>query len=241
MDIRRALHGLPESLDETYERTLLGIVKEKQEYAHRLFQCLCVAVRPLHVDELAEMLAIRFDDGQLPKYCADWQLEGAKDVVLSACSSLIVVVDVDGSPVVQFSHFSVKEFLTSDRLAKSTKGVSHYHVHPYSAHTIFSQASLCILFHLSDRVNKNNIKQFPFAQYAAQHWVDHAGFEDISLRIQDSMERLFDMDEPSFATWIWIYDIDCRTMIPAYRIDILWMIGNEVFHEVIETTQYGII
>jgi ankyrin repeat protein len=202
------LDGLPESLDETYERTLLGIEKEKQEYAHRLFQCLSVAVRPLRVDELAEMLAIRFDDAQSPLYCTDWQLEDAQDLVLSACSSLIAVVDVDGSPVVQFSHFSVKEFLTSDRLSNSTKGVAHYHVHPYSAHTTLSQASLCVLLHLGDRVDKNSINKFPFAQYAAQHWVDHARFEDISFRIQDAMESLFDMDEPSFATWIWIYDLD---------------------------------
>jgi len=32
--------------------------------------------------------------------------------VLSACSSLIAVVEVDGSPVVQFSHFSVEAVLT---------------------------------------------------------------------------------------------------------------------------------
>jgi hypothetical protein len=114
--IRRALDELPETLDETYERTLLGIEKEKWEYAHRLFQCLTVAIRPLRVDELAEVLAIRFHDGQLPRYHADWQLEDAQDAVLSACSSLISVVHVDGSPIVQFSHFSVKEFLTSDRL-----------------------------------------------------------------------------------------------------------------------------
>ena len=110
--VRRALDELPETLDETYERTLLGIEKEKREFAYRLFQCLVVAVRPLHIDELAEVLAIRFDGGQLPQYHEDWRSENGQEAVLSACSSLIAVVNVDGSPVVQFSHFSVKEFLT---------------------------------------------------------------------------------------------------------------------------------
>jgi len=206
--IRHALNELPDTLDETYKRTLLGIEKEKRSFAHRLFQCVTVAVRPLRVDELAEVLAIRFDTGQLPRYHVDWQSEDAQEAVLSACSSLISVVDVDGSPVVQFSHFSVKEFLTSDRLANSTEDLSRYHVHPHSAHTILAQASLTILLHLGDRVDKNSIKRFPFAQYAAQHWVDHGRFENVSSSIQDAMERLFDMDEPSFATWIWIYDID---------------------------------
>jgi len=45
--IRGALSELPESLDETYEQTLLGIDKEKRRYAQRLFQCLSVSSRPL--------------------------------------------------------------------------------------------------------------------------------------------------------------------------------------------------
>ena len=199
---------LPETLDETYKRTLLGIEKEKREFAHRLFQCLTVAVRPLQVEELAEVLAIRFDAGQLPRYHVDWRLEDAQEAVLSACSSLIAVVSVGGSPVVQFSHFSVKEFLTSDRLANSTENLSHYRIIPQFAHTILAQASLSTLLHLGDRVDKNNIENFPFAQYAAQHWVEHGQFEGVSPSLEDAMEQLFDLDEPSFATWIWIYDID---------------------------------
>jgi len=206
--IGRALNELPKSLDETYKRTLLGMEEEKQEFAHRLFQCLTVAVRPLHVDELAEVLAIRFDPGQHPQYHVGWELDDAEEAVLSTCSSLISVVNVNGSPVVQFSHFSVKEFLTSERLAKSTEYLSRFHVVPNSAHTILARVCLSVLFHLGDQVDKHSIKKFPLAQYAAQHWVDHGQFEDVSSRIQDAMERLFDVDSPSFATWIWIYDID---------------------------------
>src|SRR5712671_7341772 len=129
-----------------HERTLLGIEKEKREFAHRLFQCLTVAVRPLHIDELAEVLAIRFDVGQLPEYHKHWQSEDGQEAVLSACSSLIALVNVDGSPVVQFSHFSVKEFLTSDRLANSTENLSAYHVLTLAAPAILAQASLGVLF-----------------------------------------------------------------------------------------------
>ena len=206
--IRRALDELPETLDETYERTLLGIEKEKREFAHRLFKCLVVAFRPLHIDELAEVLAIRFDDGQLPRHHVDWRTEDGQEAVLSACSSLIAVVNVDGSPVVQFSHFSVKEFLTSDRLAYSTENLSRFYVLPHSAHTILAQASLSVLLHLGNRVDKKKIEEFPFARYAAEHWVGHGQFEDVSSNLWDAMVRLFDPEQPSFATWIWIYDID---------------------------------
>ena len=75
-------------------------------------------------------------------------------------------------------------------------------------HIILAQASLSVLLYLGNRVDKRSIKNFPFAQYAAQYWVDHGRFEDVSSNIEEAMEHLFDLDEPSFATWIWIYDID---------------------------------
>jgi hypothetical protein len=206
--IRRALDELPETLDGTYERALLAIEKEKREFAHRIFQCITVSVRPLRVDELASILAIRFDAGQLPQYDMDWRSEDAQEAVLSVCSSLIMVVNVEGSPIVQFSHFSAKEFLTSDRLANAAGHLSRFHVLPRLAHTILAQASLSVLLHLGGRVDKNSIGNFPFACYAAQYWVDHARFEDVSSSIQDAMEQLFDEEGPSFATWIWIHDVD---------------------------------
>jgi hypothetical protein len=57
-------------------------------------------------------------------------------------------------------------------------------------------------------VSTRSIGKFPFACYAAQYWVDHTRFEDVSSSIQDAMEQLFDEEGPSFATWIWIYNVD---------------------------------
>ena len=206
--LRDALNDLPETLDETYERILLGIDKEKREYAHRLLQCVATAMRPLAAQELAEVLAMRFDCGEIPDYHVDWRQEDSREAVLSACSSLVAVVNADGSSIVQFSHFSVKEYLTSCRLAEAPANLSRYHIDFLSAHTILARASLSVLLHLGGSINKMNIKDFPFAIYAAQHWVDHGRFDGVSSSIQDAMERLFDADNPSFATWLWIYDID---------------------------------
>ena len=54
------LDELPETLDETYERILRDVNKANRDHAHRLLQCLTVAVRPLRVAELAEVLAVDF-------------------------------------------------------------------------------------------------------------------------------------------------------------------------------------
>jgi ankyrin repeat protein len=126
--------------------------------------------------------------------------------VLSACSSLIV--NVDDSPVVQFSHFSVKEFLMSSRLANVAEHLSFYHILPRSAHAVLARASLSVLLNLGDQVDKSIVLKRPFATYAARYWVNHGKFQGVSPSIQDLMERLFDPDRPYFATWVWIYDID---------------------------------
>src|ERR1700742_813656 len=58
--VQSILADLPESLDETYERILLQIPKWSRAHAHRLLQCLTVTIRPLRVEEVAEVLAVDF-------------------------------------------------------------------------------------------------------------------------------------------------------------------------------------
>ena len=206
--IRHTLDKLPENLDETYEQILLSIDKAKRNSAYRLFQSLTVAIRPLRVEELAEVLALRFDPGQSAKYRPDWRPEDSHEAVLMACSSLVTVVSVGGSQVVQFSHFSVKEFLTSERLATARPDLSRYHVVPHLSHTLLAQACLGVLLHLDDGVDKDRLKDFPLTFYAAQYWVEHIKFGNVSSIVLDGMVPLFDGDKPQFATWVWLHDID---------------------------------
>ncbi len=103
--VRRTLNELPESLDETYERVLKEIKKPHQDHARRLLQCLVVAIRPLRVEELAELIAFDFNDAEgIPKLNASWRWEDQEQALLSSCSSLIAIVDAEDSRVVQFSH-----------------------------------------------------------------------------------------------------------------------------------------
>jgi hypothetical protein len=137
--VRHTLDELPESLDETYERVLKEIKKPNRDHARRLLQCLVVAIRPLRVEELAEVLAVNFDDVErVPKLNPNWRWEDEEQALLTSCSIFIAIVDTEDSRVVQFSHFSVKEFLTSTRLASSIKDVSRYHINLEPAHTIMS-------------------------------------------------------------------------------------------------------
>src|SRR6266851_1615961 len=206
--IKHALDGLPETLDETYERALKDIDKASWEVAHCLLQCVAVASRPLRVEELAQFLGFDLTTGRIPKFNEDWLLEDPVDAVLSTTSSLLAVVPVDGSPVIQFSHFSVKEFLTSSRLAESSDIIlRRYHVSMTLAHTLAAQSCLGMLLHLNKNITRDDLEKFPLAEYAGEHWVDHARFEDVSGKVEDGMKLLFDPTIFHFSVWVWIYDL----------------------------------
>ena len=222
--VRRTLNELPVSLDETYERVLREIKRPNRDHARRLLQCLVVAIRPLSVKELAEVLAVDFDDAEgIPKLKPDWRWEDEEQALLTSCSSLITTVEKEDSRVVQFSHFSVKEYLTSERLATSNGDVSRFHIDLEPAHTILAQACMGILLRPDDGVEENDIaKTSPLAGYAAEHWVTHAQFESVSSFVPKAMEYLFDPDRPFFTAWLKLHDIDTSPEEPFVEFSISW-------------------
>ena len=211
-DIQAILAKLPKTLDETYERVLKDINENNREHARRLFHCLAVAVRPLHVEEVAELLTFDLGAAQegIPKFYPNRRPENQEEAVLSICSSLITIVDNRGSRVVQFSHFSVKEFLTSNHLASSIEQLIPYHTLPRPAHTMLAQVCLGLLLHSDDSGDNRCVKDSPLAEYAARNWIAHAQFEDVASCLEDGMISLFDSNRPHFATWISLYNIDAK-------------------------------
>jgi len=199
--IWKALNSLPITLDDTYERMLEGIPKEKFEHASRLFQCMVAAVRPLRVEELAELFAIEFGANGAPNLVAGWRPENPEEAVLSTCSTFIAIMDDDdeGTKIVQFSHFSVKEFLTSDRLQTSNVGnICQYYVPLEPAHAILARACVAVLLQVDDNQDEERFRALPLGSYAIEHWVKHALFEDVASRIEDSLAYLFDPKMPCF-------------------------------------------
>ena len=208
--VRHFINELPDSLDETYERVLKEVHKTNRGYVQRLLQCLAVAIRPLYLDELAEILSSDPDviEKEVPTFDQDWESKDQEEELLSACPSLITILENGDSRIVQFSHFSVKEFLTSNRLSTSSEDISRYHILPDAVHTTFAQASLGVLLRLDDDVDIMRATSIPLAEYAAEFWVSHAQVGSTSSRVGDPMKTLFDPDKPHFAAWLRIYDID---------------------------------
>jgi hypothetical protein len=149
---------------------LREINKADWEFAHRQFQFVTVAVRPLRVEELAQLFAFDFKTGPIPKFCEDWRLEDPMHVVLSTCPSFLAIVDdkiYSNGKVVQFSHFSVKEFLTSARLGEANDDIlRRYHVSETPAHTLAAWACLGYSLHIDKDVTSYSLRKLPFTDYA---------------------------------------------------------------------------
>ena len=151
-----------------------------------------------------------FDGAEgMPKLNPHWRWEDQELALLSSCSSLIAVVESNGFRIVQFSHFSVKEFLTSTRLATSSVGISHYHIAIEPAHMILAQACMSALLRLDNCVEPSDVRNSShLARYAAEHWVAHVQFGKASSCLRKAMETLFDQDKPYFEAWLQLHDID---------------------------------
>ena len=156
------------------------------------------------------MLAFDLTTAGLPKLNTDWRWEDQEEAVLSACSSLVSVIIDDDSRVVQFSHFSVKEFLTSNRLASCMEEVSQFYIPIEPSHAILAQACLGVLLCLNDHTTKDSAGSIPLYRYAAEYWVGHAQVAYAELGIKDAMDYFFDMDNPHFSALVRIehgYDL----------------------------------
>ncbi|KAI0297336.1 hypothetical protein BC826DRAFT_162149 [Russula brevipes] len=209
-NIRQILDDLPVALDDMYERILQEIPEGKWPHTRRLFQCLIAARRPLHVEELAEIFAIKFDPEAAPNLVEGCRPKDPENALFSACSTLIKIVEVEdnNSRVVQFSHVSVKQFLTSNRLRTSNfENIRRYHISLDDAHTTLARTCLVVLL-LGESVGKKRPTTLPLASYAAQYWIDHAKFGDVASQIQDAMESLFDQSESFLEAWNSTHDID---------------------------------
>ena len=170
-----------------------------------------MAVRPLSVEELAEVCAaIDVEDATgFAKLKPDLHWEDQEQALLTLCRSLITIVRTGNSRIVRFSHSSFREFLTSARLATSSGDVSRYHIDLEHAHMIMAQACLGVLLHPGNHDEEVAIrKRSPLLGYAAEHWVTDTQSAGVSSCLRKAMEYLFDPDKPHFAARLEINDID---------------------------------
>lgn len=188
--IRKALSNLPATLDETYDRILCGIDNDYFEYALSILQWLACSARPLLLEEVAEVIAIRVE-GDVG-FDRDMVLANPLDL-LRICSSLITITkkpkskdkeDKDdeegdnvpsesGKEVVDLAHYSVKEYLISDRIQRGR--AARYSLEESTSNLFIAKSCLHYLLQFRDSgsLSKKIAEASKLAIYAAQFWSHH--------------------------------------------------------------------
>ena len=122
--MEEALDDLPKSLEAMYADVLeTKIPEEYREEARVMLMWLAYSYRPLRLRELAFVASL------------------PEQNVLHICTSSLVSLDEDD---VKFDHFSVKEFLVSERLLASK--ASSFYVPPTLAHLQIAGTCISTLF-----------------------------------------------------------------------------------------------
>ncbi|KAL7905425.1 ankyrin repeat-containing domain protein [Trichoderma velutinum] len=136
-DIRNTLQDLPEGLDDTYERMLQNIDPRFQKNVLNSLKWLCFSISPLTLDELAEIFILQPDEAIIINEADRFSYTNQ---VLNYFPGLVLV---EGS-FVRLAHFSIKEYLTSGRVATSI-----FVFNEMDAHILIGRSCVAYLLYVS--------------------------------------------------------------------------------------------
>lgn len=163
----------------------MAAVDENDEKDLQWLLCwLTYSERALTLDEAAEVVAVeRCGEGELPFVDITLRFRNPREV-RRICSSLITTrktlwpydrqFNYKEVEVVVLAHATVKDYLTSEDIRKSS--VSKFWLHKNLAQELISEACLAYIlqFDKETSLNDNTFNEWPLAQYAAHHWPLHA-------------------------------------------------------------------
>ncbi|KAJ5757468.1 uncharacterized protein N7511_006162 [Penicillium nucicola] len=221
-----SLRTLPRDLDETYERMLCGIDEAYVEDVRRVLTVLSLAIRPLTVDELIDAHEVEL--GESPSLDREGRSYEENDLV-EICLGLIEIVTTDDpiereiiitdktdeetvstTRIVRIAHFSVQEYLQSDRIRQQKAAT--FAIKRKSANAELTQICLAYLLDptLSEGVvDEVKLRDFPFAGFAAMYWHRHyQNSEEAKINSTKLMLDIFQNETNSFVTWVRLYAVD---------------------------------
>ena len=191
-ELQRALRSLPQTLDDTYSRILANIPEGRRERAIRLLQFLVYSERPLTIQEAVDAIAI--DLMPCGQFDSNYRLPCPNEIT-RFCSSLVSLItresDTGTLMELELAHFSVKEYLTSEKLPEPFQcSFSQAHARGH-----ITRSSLAYLSCLKEEDSIANIAaQFPLARYSARYWMDHARPSETLDDTGESIMRFFEND-----------------------------------------------
>ena len=207
-------------------------------YVIKILQWLSFAARPLRLEELAEIVAI--DVEETPRFDPERRWPEQRDILTVCSSLITLTNDfnedsyedsgsefsADGDTdadsvgessdtegvmtYVRLAHFSVKEYLVSDRIDLGM--ASHYSIREMVAHGTIAEDCIVYILQFDEpgSLTPKTLESSPLSQYAAELWVYHAKNSmraSVDIITHLSMELLMS-DREGLLSWVRIADPD---------------------------------
>jgi ankyrin repeat protein len=186
------------------------------DIALHILTWLAFSARPLTIDEISEIVAI--DVNSDPAYHQHGKLEDPQDV-LTICSSLISISShardkssshsqVDSEDLVLLAHYSVKEYLISNRICNSS--AFKYSLQSLAANKRLAEECLAYFLQTQQQecITEKSMADFKMTRYAAQYWLNHFRNAEVCDRTVNLAMDLFAIDSEAYVNWLRVHNID---------------------------------
>ncbi|KAF7981790.1 hypothetical protein HWV62_31881 [Athelia sp. TMB] len=188
-EVKRQLEALPKDLEAAYERILSRCSRPRDLL--QMLHWLAFSTRALTLEEIAEVVSVDLDAACGPSYDPDLRY-GDPTIAVAVCSGLVTGTQARGHPmassifpgrvvphlsatsiIVKLAHFSVKEYLISNRMAAGA--TAFFGISARISHSVIVQTCLAYLLHFNatDSITRDHLHSYPLSLYAAEHWADH--------------------------------------------------------------------
>jgi ankyrin repeat protein len=166
-DVRKALENLPKELDGTYDEAMQRIGSQDEDdakLAEKVLSWISYAFRPLTIIEVRHALAAESGDEDF-----DEEALLDEDVLVSVCAGL-VTIDQE-SNIIRLVHYTTQEYFERIRMNRfpDAQACIATACLAYISFDVFAEG-----YCRSDEEMETRMQKYPFLEYAAQHWGDHA-------------------------------------------------------------------
>jgi len=221
---RKKLKQLPATLYDSYDRILESVSEENISAVRAALMFLAHSVKPMTVEEMAEAVSINVDE---QSFDPEVRTDDPLSVILELCSSLVAVTDIpsDEKPwlfswtgryygslgVVRFAHYSVKEYIISQR--NKHTALKSFYLDELGSHQHIAQALLLYILTVGSRSEETTAQLLehgsgtnPLRMYASQFWSQHCRHIPPSkrpARLSELIHALFDTKDPGpYIFWL---------------------------------------
>ncbi|CZR54758.1 uncharacterized protein PAC_04642 [Phialocephala subalpina] len=241
--IYETLEHLPRTLDETYARLFLAIDPAYQQDAKNALLWLAFSTRPLELTELAEAMVI---NPEAPPPFGPEERFIDPQSVFQILSSLITVssnedqrdmLDARGlvrpAITVTLAHFSVMEYLISDRIQQGP--AKHFAISKSIENHFIAECCLLYLLQYANSTLRTNSRQdlssFPLLEYASVFWYQHVNLAPPEhQKSLNSLVLKLLLSKSNLSAWLHIHTLIAREVEPFQYFEAGRSVTNPLFY-----------